>query len=118
MSHCGVDVDLEIAKKVGSDVDVIVGGHTHSFLWTGDDYPSETPVGDYPTIVTHANGHKVLIVQAAAYTRYMGDLTVYFDAAGEVQEWEGKPIFLDESVEQGKSNTVICRSFKVIYQIL
>jgi 5'-nucleotidase len=40
----------------------------------------------------------VLIVQASAYSKYLGDLTVYFDALGEVQNWEGNPIFLSSDI--------------------
>jgi 5'-nucleotidase len=34
LSHAGLDVDREVAAAV-RDVDVIVGGHSHSFLYTG-----------------------------------------------------------------------------------
>lgn len=34
LSHAGLDVDREVAAAV-SDVDVIVGGHSHSFLFSG-----------------------------------------------------------------------------------
>ena len=34
LSHAGLDVDREVAA-VAPDVDVIVGGHSHSFLYTG-----------------------------------------------------------------------------------
>lgn len=47
---------------------------------------------------TQDNGHKVLIVQASAYTKFVGDLTVYFDEAGEAVSWEGNTIFMDNSI--------------------
>lgn len=34
LSHAGLDVDREVAAAV-PDVDIIVGGHSHSFLYTG-----------------------------------------------------------------------------------
>ncbi|KAF4521722.1 hypothetical protein B566_EDAN012170 [Ephemera danica] len=34
LSHSGYDVDQELAKNI-TDLDIIVGGHTHSFLYTG-----------------------------------------------------------------------------------
>lgn len=34
ISHSGYDVDLEIAKQI-PDLDIIVGSHSHTFLYTG-----------------------------------------------------------------------------------
>lgn len=44
---------------------------------------------------------QVLIVQASCYTKYLGNITVYFDASGNVIEWDGAPIFMDSNIEQG-----------------
>lgn len=107
LSHCGLDVDYVIAANAGPDVDVIVGGHSHTFMYTnktGEAVPGpDTPKDKYPAVVTHEDGHKVLIVQASAYLKYVGDITVYFDQKGRVVYWEGAPIFLDTNVEQGIS---------------
>lgn len=98
LSHCGFEVDREIALN-GGDIDLIVGGHSHSFLYSGDNPPGpDRPVGPYPTTETQASGRKVLIVQASAYTKYLGDITLYFDEEGIVQNYEGAPIFLGNEV--------------------
>ncbi|XP_055612494.1 apyrase-like [Uranotaenia lowii] len=100
LSHCGLDVDEIIAAGAGPDIDIIVGGHSHTFLYTGD-HPSIPGVaqGEYPTIVTQpGNGHKVLIVQAAAYTKFVGDIRLFFDDAGIIQRWEGNPVYLGHDV--------------------
>lgn len=98
LSHCGLEVDREIAKH-GGPIDIIVGGHSHSFLFSGPNPPStENPVGEYPIIEDQANGHQVLIVQAYAYTKYLGDITLYFDDDGDVIDFEGEPIYLDHNV--------------------
>lgn len=103
LSHSGLDVDIEIAANCGPNVDVIVGGHSHTFLYTGSYAPGpDTPRGDYPTVVTQDDGHKVYVVQASAYTKYLGDITFYFDEAGEILSYEGAPHYLDESVVPGK----------------
>lgn len=34
LGHSGVEMDKIIAKEV-EDIDVIVGGHSHTFLYTG-----------------------------------------------------------------------------------
>lgn len=39
LSHCGLDLDRQIAAKAGEYIDVIVGGHSHTFLYTGVDAP-------------------------------------------------------------------------------
>ena len=60
LSHCGLDVDYEIARNAGPDVDVIVGGHSHTFMFTGSEVPGpDTPRDEYPAVVTHSDGHKV-----------------------------------------------------------
>lgn len=102
LSHCGLDIDYKIAKEVGADIDVIVGGHSHTFMYTGNNSPGpDIPVDQYPAVVKHSNGQKTLIVQASAYLKYVGDLTVYFDDRGHVDSWEGAPIFLDTNIKPG-----------------
>lgn len=99
LSHGGLDVDLEVAAAA-PDVDIIVGAHSHSFLYTGPPPSTEYPVGDYPLVVQQDGGHKVLVVQAYAYSKYVGNITVWFDEAGECTGWEGSPILLDASVPE------------------
>uniref|UniRef100_A0A1B0GP29 5'-Nucleotidase C-terminal domain-containing protein n=1 Tax=Phlebotomus papatasi TaxID=29031 RepID=A0A1B0GP29_PHLPP len=41
----------------------------------------------------------LLIVQASAYTKYLGDITVYFDEAGEVADYNGAPIYLGPEIQ-------------------
>ncbi|EAT36584.1 AAEL011346-PA [Aedes aegypti] len=99
LSHCGVDVDRRIATEGGEHVDIIVGGHSHTFLYSGNNTGIPGTVqGSYPTVVTHASGHKVLIVHAAAYTKLVGDIVLYFDEQGIIQRWEGNPHYLDPEV--------------------
>lgn len=104
LSHCGLDRDKEIALATGDFVDVIVGGHSHHFLYTSKDktHPgTDRPAGPYPVVVTPKSGtdRKVLIVQAAAFTKFVGDLTVYFNAAGHVKYYDGNPVYLDTNIE-------------------
>lgn len=102
LSHCGIDIDFDIAREAGSKIDVIVGAHTHTFMYTGNNPPGpDTPEYDYPAVVEHSDGHKVLIVQASAFAKYVGDLIVYFDEAGEPILWTGQPIFLGQEIQPG-----------------
>lgn len=93
LSHVGYVKDKEIAGAVDG-LDVIVGGHSHTYLSSTDDKAS----GPYPTIVKAPNGKDVPIVQAYAYSKYLGDLKVVFDDAGVVKSAEGAPKLLDASV--------------------
>lgn len=103
ISHCGIDVDKIIADNSGPEVDVIVGGRSHTFLYSGD-HPEIPDVaqGEYPTVVTQQSGHKVLIVQAGSYTKFVGDIVLVFDDAGIIQRWEGNPVYLGSTVEPGE----------------
>lgn len=105
LTHCGLDEDYKIAKAAAPYVDIIVGGHSHTFMYTETEAQSapgpDIPEDNYPAIV-EANGHRVLIVQAASYAKYVGNLTVWFDDNGDVKSWEGAPVFLDSDVAQGK----------------
>jgi 5'-nucleotidase len=101
LSHCGLIVDKRLARNLGSDIDVIVGGHSHTLLYNGTNVPGPDEAGDtYPVVVEQTGGHKTLIVQASAYSKYLGDITVYFDGNGEAQEWEGNTIFMAHDVPQ------------------
>ncbi|XP_033150279.1 apyrase [Drosophila busckii] len=101
ISHCGYDVDKLIAQNAGDAIDVIVGAHSHTFLYTGTNLPGpDKPRGEYPTQITHSSGHRVLIVQASAYAKYVGNLTVYFDEQGDVVDFAGAPIYMDHDVPE------------------
>lgn len=102
LSHCGLTADYKIAKKIGLYIDVIVGGHSHTFMFTKTETTNATgpdTIGDnYPAVVEFDNGHRVLIVQASAFMKYVGDLTVFFDKTGEIIRWTGAPIFLENNI--------------------
>lgn len=83
VTHVGYEADQALARAV-SAIDVIVGGHTHSVL--GDHPHSEGP---YPTVISHVDGSKTLVVQAGRSTRYLGRLTVSFDDAGRIVQFRG-----------------------------
>ena len=62
------------------DLDLVVGGHSHTFLYNGPAPSREKAGGPYPTYVTVNDTDKVVpVVQAFAYTKYMGHLKLNFD---------------------------------------
>ena len=73
LGHSGYDMDKKIAENC-PDIDVVVGGHSNTFLYNGKQPDAEPIEGPYPTIVTQKSGKKVPVVQAFAYTKYLGYL--------------------------------------------
>lgn len=58
--------DVLLARKT-KDIDLIIGGHTHTFL-------------DKPVIETNADGKQVLVNQVGCYGINLGRIDFYFDA--------------------------------------
>uniref|UniRef100_A0A8C1U368 5'-nucleotidase n=1 Tax=Cyprinus carpio TaxID=7962 RepID=A0A8C1U368_CYPCA len=96
LGHSGFKVDQNIAKKVRG-VDVVIGGHTNTFLYTGTPPSTEVPAGPYPFMVQSDDGRQVPVVQAYAFGKYLGYLRVTFDSNGNVVKSSGNPILLDNS---------------------
>ncbi|XP_069462438.1 5'-nucleotidase [Ambystoma mexicanum] len=99
LGHSGFETDQLIAKKV-KGVDVVIGGHTNTFLYTGSPPSNEVPVGPYPFMVASDDGRNVPVVQAYAFGKYLGFLEVDFDDNGNVLQSSGNPILLDRSVPE------------------
>ena len=75
LSHLGYEYenpnkpdDLKLAKKT-HHTDLIIGGHTHTFL-------------DTPTIVTNASGREILVNQVGCFGVNLGRIDFYFDGQG------------------------------------
>ncbi|XP_045576719.1 5'-nucleotidase isoform X2 [Salmo salar] len=102
LGHSGFVTDKEIAKRV-KGVDVVIGGHSNTFLYTGEKPSSEVPAGPYPVMVKSEDGRDVPVVQAFAFGKYLGYLKVTFDEAGNVVQSTGNPILLDSSVPEDPS---------------
>ncbi|XP_052888191.1 apyrase-like [Anopheles moucheti] len=116
LSHCGLEVDKRIAQEAGDHVDVIIGGHSHSFLFPN---ASSKPynkldniLDDYPVVVNNKNGRKILIVQAYAYGKYVGRLTTYFNSQGEVEYWDGFPVYLSNRIPQSRAALNILEPYR------
>ena len=90
LSHSGYGVDQRVAADT-TGVDVIVGGHSNTFLSN----ISDRAEGPYPTMVGNT-----AIVSAYAYGKLLGELTVLFDAAGGVVSAAGEPLIMDAGVDE------------------
>lgn len=71
--------DLVLAKAT-KDIDLIIGGHTHTFL-------------PKPTIEKNSAGHNVLINQVGAYGLYLGKIDFYFEP-GKALKADGASIIV------------------------
>ncbi|MBS9717088.1 bifunctional metallophosphatase/5'-nucleotidase [Pseudohalocynthiibacter aestuariivivens] len=95
LSHSGYVVDQRVAAET-TGVDVIVGGHSNTLLSN----TNERATGPYPTMVG-----STAIVQAYAYGKFLGELNVTFNDAGEVTEAVGEPLVMDGSVAEDNATT-------------
>jgi 5'-nucleotidase len=84
VSHAGFNRDKQVAAAVDG-IDVIVGGHTNTLLSN----TARGAQGPYPVVVKSPSGKPVLVVQAYAFSRYVGQLEVAFDKAGVPVKWKG-----------------------------
>lgn len=98
LSHLGYDLEKAVAKQC-TGLDVIVGGHSHSYLGpvTGiQGFPN--PLGPYPTVVDNTES-KVLLVSSWEWGKVFGRMKVNFDDDGEVASWtDAAPILVDEAI--------------------
>ncbi|XP_053694101.1 protein 5NUC-like [Sabethes cyaneus] len=99
LGHSGLDRDKEIAAGC-PDIDLVIGGHSHTFLFSGTPPDIDKPEGPYPVEITNSAGQIVPVVQAYAYTKYLGHLNLEFDPSGKLVSYDGKPILLNGAVER------------------
>lgn len=122
LSHMGYEEDLALAAAV-SDVDVIVGGHSHTFIYTPTtplyfyepqypQYSELVPAGPYPTVVSSMAAEPVLVVTAFQWGTFLGRLDVGFDASGIVTEYDGNPIYLDRDTEKSTTMETILDKYR------
>lgn len=90
LSHSGYELDQRVAAET-TGVDVIVGGHTNTLLSN----TNERAIGPYPTMVGDT-----AVVQAYAFGKYVGELSVTFSDTGEIITATGEPIIIDGDIEE------------------
>jgi len=95
LSHAGLGRDVNIAEEVAG-IDVIVGGHTHSYLSNF----SEDAEGPYPWMASSPDGEPVLVVTAKSWGMYLGELDLEFSEDGIAERWNGEPILMDASIDE------------------
>ncbi|XP_026481326.1 protein 5NUC-like [Ctenocephalides felis] len=71
LGHSGHNMDKKIAAEV-KDIDIVVGGHSNTFLWNGKEPDSEQPKGEYPVQVKQMYQNKtfdLIVLQNAGGIR-------------------------------------------------
>ncbi|XP_055606469.1 protein 5NUC-like [Uranotaenia lowii] len=99
LGHSGLERDKQIAAAC-PDIDLVIGGHSHTFLYSGTAPDIDNPEGPYPVVVKNSVGKEIPVVQAYAYTKYFGYLNLEFDAAGNLVKFDGSPILLNGAVDR------------------
>lgn len=129
LGHSGYEKDKQIAAQC-RDVDLVIGGHcksfiprhvmmipikiflAHTFLYSGQAPDIEMADGEYPTWVTQESGRRVPVVQAYAFTKYLGYLRLGFDDEGNLTGIDGQPILLDSNVPQDQDFLNLIESYR------
>ena len=93
MTHYQYENDLRLAAAL-TDVDVIVGGDSHTLLGSAYNELGLNSAGEYPTQLNNLDGDPVCVVQAWQYSSVVGELNVTFDADGKVSSCTGQPHLL------------------------
>ena len=112
LSHLGYDVDTAIAPRL-HDIDVIIGGHSHTPLGSYAGVGLPAPQGNDPTVVRNADGNPVLITQAWEYGKFYGDLRVTFDAKGVPVSWKGQTIPVTDAYKPNPTLDAAVKAFAV-----
>jgi 5'-nucleotidase/UDP-sugar diphosphatase len=107
LTHIGYDEDVALAKVAAAQgIDLIVGGHSHTLLYTGkvpdilvSPPTKETDVvaGPYPTESGSPNGKSIPVTQALWASRYMGYIRVNFTPGVGAAVLPSEPILLGDT---------------------
>lgn len=106
LTHIGLENDRKLARSVDG-VDIVVGGHSHSYLG------SDSEEGPYPIVEHSPNGQPVLVVSAKRAAQYLGELTVSFDGQGIPSAWNGEAKELSVSEPRDGKISALVKKYAV-----
>ncbi len=89
LTHQGYSADKAMASQL-TDVDVIIGGDSHSLLGDFTALGVTSTEGSYPTITRNKDGDPVCIGQSWEYNKAIGEMTISFDGYGRVNDCKGQ----------------------------
>jgi 5'-nucleotidase len=111
LTHIGYEEEQQLAKTL-HNVDVIVGGHSHTLLGntTAPGWPPSR--GAYPTVVDNPDHGKTLVVQSWEGEKVLGRLQVTFDSKGRVKKWgTQQPEIVDKEVLEDPALKAMVEAF-------
>ena len=112
VTHIGYEEDQRMVKGL-RDVDLVVGGHSHTPLGTPDLPGWQKSQGPFPTLVKDLKGVAVPIVQAYEWGKVVGRITLDFDGAGHVVRIkDAKAIVVDDTVPQDRRIAAMVDAFQ------
>jgi len=112
LTHVGYEEEQQLARTL-HNVDVIVGGHSHTLLGTTTAPGWPESRGAYPTVVDNPEHGKTLVVQSWEGEKVLGRLQVTFDSKGRVKKWStSQPIIVDEAVPEDPALKALVAAFQ------
>jgi 5'-nucleotidase/UDP-sugar diphosphatase len=81
LTHIGITFDRELARQVDG-IQVIIGGHSHTPM--GPQVAPPDPNRPYPEVIASPSSKPVIMATDWEWGRWLGDLTVGFDANGDI----------------------------------
>src|SRR5262249_27901371 len=81
LTHIGITFDRELARQVDG-IQVIIGGHSHTPM--GPQIKPADPSRPYPEVIASPSNKPVIMATEWEWGRLRGDLTVGFDANGDI----------------------------------
>ncbi|GJQ78059.1 hypothetical protein Trydic_g2402 [Trypoxylus dichotomus] len=97
LSHGGYKRDLEIIEAT-EGYDIVIGGHDRKLFYNGRTPISIKNEGKYPTLIKNKRGKDVLLVNAGWAGRFVGKLELTFDDNGNLTNYFGNPVHMDETI--------------------
>ena len=81
LTHIGITFDRELARQVDG-IQVIIGGHSHTPM--GPQVAPPDANRPYPEVIASPSSKPVIMATDWEWGRWLGDLTVGFDANGDI----------------------------------
>ncbi len=112
LTHVGYPEEQMLARTL-HNVDVIVGGHSHTLLGTTTAPGWPESRGPYPTVIDNPEKGKTLVVSSWEGEKVLGRIQVTFDGKGRVKTWStSQPIAVDETIPEDPTIKALVQAFE------